>query len=88
MEYRTICAGYDLESGFYFVIDSELRVVAEAKSLSALWKKLAPLELTPKLSPIYAACAPEFSRASRPRTAPSARRLNIGDIPKHQRRGR
>jgi hypothetical protein len=32
MEFRNVTAGYDLETGFYFVIGSEQRVVAEARS--------------------------------------------------------
>jgi hypothetical protein len=89
MEFRNVTAGYDLETGFYFVIDSELRVVAEARSLSALRRKLEPLELIPELSKVYAALAPEFSRATRPRTErQSSRRLDMAAIPKRQRRSR
>ena len=32
MEFRNVTVGYDLEAGFYFVIGSEQRVVAEARS--------------------------------------------------------
>ena len=89
MEYRNICCGFDIESGLYFTIDAELRVVCEAKSLSALRRKLAPLELAPKLSSIYGAAAPEFQRATRPRTErQSSRRIDLAAIPSRQRRSR
>jgi hypothetical protein len=89
MEYRNICCGFDIESGLYFTIDSELRVVCEAKSLSTLRKKLEPMELAPKLSSIYGAAAPEFQRATKPRTQrQSSRRLDMAAIPSRQRRGR
>jgi len=90
MEYRQILAGYDLETGLYFTIDAELRVVAEARSLDALRRKLEPLELAPKLSYVYGSLAPEFQRAAtKPRTPrQSSRRLNKAAIPSRQRRSR
>jgi hypothetical protein len=89
MEYRNICCGFDIETGLYFTIDGELRVVAEARSLDALRRKLEPLELAPKLSNIYGGAAPEFQRATRPRTErQSAKRIDMAAIPSRQRRGR
>lgn len=90
MEYRQVSVGFDLESGYYFVNDPSLRIAAEARSLNALRKKLAPLELAPKLSNIYGSAAPEFQRAAtKPRTArQSSRRLDMAEIPSRQRRSR
>jgi hypothetical protein len=89
MEYRNVSCGFDLESQLYFVIDPSLRLTVEARSLGALRRKLAPLELAPKLSNIYGAAAPEFQRATKPRTArQSSRRLDLAAIPSRQRRGR
>jgi len=91
MEYRQISVGYDAEDGTYFVCGSEFRhLTIEAKSLGALNKQLEALELRPVLSPIYGASAPEFARASRPRTErsiPKFKRL-LDEISKRQRRSR
>jgi hypothetical protein len=87
MEYRQNLVGFDIE--LYFVNDPSLRITVEARSLNALRKKLEPLELAPKLSSIYGAAAPEFQRATKPRTArQSSRRLDMAEIPSRQRRSR
>jgi hypothetical protein len=89
VEYRQILVGFDIESQLYFVNDPSLRITVEARSLKTLRKKLEPLELAPKLSNIYGAAAPEFQRASKPRTErQSAKRLDLAAIPSRQRRGR
>jgi hypothetical protein len=90
MEYRRVSIGYDSEAGIYFVCSAEFRhLTIEAKSMSALHHKLEVLELHPVLSPIYGASAPEFQRASLPRTErQSAKRLVKAAIPSRQRRGR
>jgi hypothetical protein len=87
MEDRNVSCGFDLESQLYFVIDPLLRITVEARSLNALRKKLEPLELAPKLSQVYGSLAPEFQRATHPRTErQSAKRLDKAAIP--SRRGR
>jgi hypothetical protein len=88
MEFRKVSIGFDSEAGAYFIADGEFRhLSAEAKSLGALSKQLETLELRPVLCPIYAKDAPEFKRATKPRTArQSSRRLDLAAIPKRNRR--
>jgi len=89
MEYRRASVGYDAEDGTYFVCGSEFRhLTIEAKSMSDLRHKLEALELRPVLSQVYGAAAPEFQRATQPRTPrQSSRQLDMAAIPSRQRRG-
>jgi hypothetical protein len=90
VEFRRVSIGYDAEDGTYFVCGAEFtHLTIEAKSMSALQHQLEALELRPVLSSIYGASAPEFQRATQPRTQrQSSHRLVKAAIPSRQRRGR
>jgi hypothetical protein len=92
MEFRRVSIGFDIAEGIYFVADAAFQhLTIEAKSLSALHHKLEALELRPVLSSIFGKDAPEMRKASKPRIeqpVSKSTRLDMGAVPKRQRRGR